>query len=44
MKASAFAYARATSGTNPSAAFYGVGGAKISSQDGAVVRLDALGP
>src|SRR6202158_3238913 len=27
--------------TNPSAAFYGVGGARISSQDGAVVRLDA---
>ena len=24
--------------TNPSAAFYGVGGARISSQDGAVVR------
>jgi carbon-monoxide dehydrogenase large subunit len=29
--------------TNPSAAFYGVGGAKISSQDGVVVRLDAQG-
>jgi aerobic carbon-monoxide dehydrogenase large subunit len=29
--------------TNPSAAFYGVGGAKISSQDGAAVRLDAQG-
>src|SRR5262249_13378569 len=29
--------------TNPSAAFYGVGGARISSQDGAVVRLDATG-
>ncbi|MBX5454815.1 MAG: molybdopterin-dependent oxidoreductase, partial [Acidobacteriia bacterium] len=29
--------------TNPSAAFYGVGGARISSQDGAVVRLDAAG-
>src|SRR5262249_20649751 len=29
--------------TNPSAAFYGVGGAKISSQDGATVRLDAQG-
>jgi carbon-monoxide dehydrogenase large subunit len=29
--------------TNPSAAFYGVGGAKISSQDGASVRLDAQG-
>ena len=27
--------------TNPSAAFYGVGGAKISAQDGATVRLDA---
>ena len=27
--------------TNPSAAFYGVGGARISSQDGATVRLDA---
>ena len=26
--------------TNPSAAFYGVGGARISSQDGATVRLD----
>jgi aerobic carbon-monoxide dehydrogenase large subunit len=29
--------------TNPSAAFYGVGGAKISSQDGATLRLDATG-
>ncbi len=29
--------------TNPSAAFYGVGGARISSQDGASVRLDAQG-
>jgi CO/xanthine dehydrogenase Mo-binding subunit len=29
--------------TNPSAAFYGVGGAKISSQDGVTVRLDAQG-
>src|SRR5437016_1607491 len=29
--------------TNPSAAFYGVGGAKISSQDGIAVRLDAQG-
>ncbi|MDE2361207.1 MAG: xanthine dehydrogenase family protein [Hyphomicrobiales bacterium] len=29
--------------TNPSAAFYGVGGARISSQDGAAVRLDASG-
>jgi carbon-monoxide dehydrogenase large subunit len=29
--------------TNPSAAFYGVGGARISSQDGATVRLDANG-
>src|ERR1700728_3657635 len=29
--------------TNPSAAFYGVGGAKISSQDGGAVRLDAQG-
>src|ERR1700761_8105523 len=29
--------------TNPSAAFYGVGGAKISSQDGVAVRLDATG-
>jgi aerobic carbon-monoxide dehydrogenase large subunit len=29
--------------TNPSAAFYGIGGAKISSQDGAAVRLDAQG-
>jgi aerobic carbon-monoxide dehydrogenase large subunit len=29
--------------TNPSAAFYGVGGARISSQDGATLRLDAEG-
>jgi carbon-monoxide dehydrogenase large subunit len=29
--------------TNPSAAFYGVGGARISSQDGAAIRLDAAG-
>ena len=29
--------------TNPSAAFYGVGGARISSQDGATIRLDPLG-
>jgi carbon-monoxide dehydrogenase large subunit len=29
--------------TNPSAAFYGVGGAKISSQDGVTVRMDAQG-
>src|SRR3984893_11083961 len=29
--------------TNPSAAFYGVGGARISSQDGVAVRLDARG-
>jgi carbon-monoxide dehydrogenase large subunit len=29
--------------TNPSAAFYGVGGARISSQDGATVKLDATG-
>jgi carbon-monoxide dehydrogenase large subunit len=29
--------------TNPSAAFYGVGGAKISAQDGATLRLDAQG-
>jgi carbon-monoxide dehydrogenase large subunit len=29
--------------TNPSAAFYGVGGARISSQDGATVKLDAAG-
>lgn len=29
--------------TNPSAAFYGVGGAMISSQDGVAVRLDAQG-
>ena len=28
---------------NPSAAFYGVGGARISSQDGATLRLDATG-
>lgn len=29
--------------TNPSAAFYGVGGARISSQEGATIRLDAQG-
>jgi aerobic carbon-monoxide dehydrogenase large subunit len=29
--------------TNPSAAFYGVGGARISSQDGATVKLDSTG-
>ena len=29
--------------TNPSAAFYGVGGARIASQDGATVRLDPQG-
>jgi carbon-monoxide dehydrogenase large subunit len=29
--------------TNPSAAFYGVGGARIASQDGATVRLDPSG-
>ncbi|MGN6570885.1 MAG: xanthine dehydrogenase family protein molybdopterin-binding subunit [Pseudolabrys sp.] len=29
--------------TNPSAAFYGVGGARITSQDGATVKLDAQG-
>jgi carbon-monoxide dehydrogenase large subunit len=29
--------------TNPSAAFYGVGGARISSQDGVTVKLDATG-
>jgi len=29
--------------TNPSAAFYGVGGARISSQDGVTLRLDATG-
>lgn len=29
--------------TNPSAAFYGIGGARISAQDGATVRLDASG-
>jgi CO/xanthine dehydrogenase Mo-binding subunit len=29
--------------TNPSAAFYGVGGARISSQDGVAVRMDARG-
>ena len=29
--------------TNPSAAFYGVGGAHISSQDGAAMKLDAQG-
>src|SRR5437667_1525716 len=30
--------------TNPSAAFYGVGGAKISAQDGVTMRLDAQSP
>jgi carbon-monoxide dehydrogenase large subunit len=29
--------------TNPSAAFYGVGGARIASQDGATIRLDPSG-
>jgi aerobic carbon-monoxide dehydrogenase large subunit len=29
--------------TNPSAAFYGVGGARISAQDGATIRLDSTG-
>jgi carbon-monoxide dehydrogenase large subunit len=29
--------------TNPGPAFYGVGGARISAQDGAAVRLDATG-
>jgi carbon-monoxide dehydrogenase large subunit len=29
--------------TNPSAAFYGVGGARIASQDGATARLDPTG-
>ena len=29
--------------TNPSAMFYGVGGARISAQDGATMRLDAKG-
>ena len=29
--------------TNPSAAFYGVGGARISSQDGATLKLDSTG-
>ncbi|MEM9221009.1 MAG: xanthine dehydrogenase family protein molybdopterin-binding subunit, partial [Pseudomonadota bacterium] len=29
--------------TNPSPAFYGIGGAPIAAQDGAVVRLDASG-
>ncbi|MGE3158584.1 MAG: xanthine dehydrogenase family protein molybdopterin-binding subunit, partial [Xanthobacteraceae bacterium] len=29
--------------TNPSAAFYGVGGAKISAQDGVTMKLDAQG-
>ncbi len=29
--------------TNPSAAFYGVGGARITSQDGATVKLDSQG-
>ena len=30
-------------GTNPSPAFYGVGGARISAQDGATIRLDPAG-
>ena len=29
--------------TNPSAAFYGVGGARISAQDGVTLRMDAAG-
>ena len=29
--------------TNPSPAFYGIGGARISSQDGVTVRMDATG-
>jgi aerobic carbon-monoxide dehydrogenase large subunit len=29
--------------TNPSAAFYGIGGARISSQDGVAVRMDSTG-
>ena len=29
--------------TNPSPAFYGVGGARISAQDGATIRLDPAG-
>lgn len=29
--------------TNPSAAFYGIGGARISSQDGCTIRLDPTG-
>ena len=29
--------------TNPGAAMYGIGGARISSQDGAQVRLDSAG-
>src|SRR4029079_2662873 len=29
--------------TNPSAAFYGVGGAHISSQDGATIKMDPQG-
>src|SRR6202008_737635 len=29
--------------TNPSAAFYGIGGAEISAQDGVTIRLDAQG-
>ena len=29
--------------TNPSAMFYGIGGAPISAQDGATIRLDATG-
>src|SRR3979490_3203889 len=36
-------FARFIQVTNPSAAFYGVGGARISAQDGATVRLDATG-
>ena len=29
--------------TNPSPAFYGIGGAKISAQDGVTIKLDAQG-
>src|SRR6202166_5473449 len=36
-------FARFIEVTNPSAAFYGVGGARITAQDGATVRLDATG-
>ena len=36
-------FARFIEVTNPSAAFYGVGGARITSQDGATVKLDAQG-